>query len=288
MDSPLAAKTAAVRKYRTPMSTAALTRDEIDDAACWLVAARLDGRSASACPLAPHLATEENGYTVQAAGHRILAEEGFGRLVGYKVGCTNQAVQDLLAVPGPAYGGILAADLHWGEAEIARGPLQRPGIECEIAFWINRPPEPAEAPYDRDSIRPCVAACSAAMEIVDNRYGDFRDVPFGLMIADDFFHSAAIVGSPVAAWQDLDLAALAGTTLVNGQAAGTGTGANVLGDPLEALAWLANRLISQDKTLQGGQVVLTGTMVDPVWLDADALQAAIEVEKLGKVTAYLT
>ena len=102
-------------------------------------------------------------------------------------------------------------------------------IHTEIAFWVNRPPEPAEAPYDRDSIRPCVAACSAAMEIVDNRYGEVREAPFGLMIADDFFHSAAIVGSPVAAWQDLDLSALAGATLVNGQEAGTGTGANVLG-----------------------------------------------------------
>jgi 2-oxo-3-hexenedioate decarboxylase/2-keto-4-pentenoate hydratase len=268
------------------MSTCALTRNEIDEAACWLVAARLDGRQASACPLAQHLAAEEAGYTLQTAGHRVLAEEGFGRLVGYKIGCTNQAVQDLLAVPGPAYGGILAASLHWGEAEIARAPLQHPGIECEIAFWINRPPEPSEAPYDRESIRPCVAACSAAMEIVDNRYGDFRSAPFGLMIADDFFHSAAIVGSPVAAWQDLDLAALGGTTLLNGQVAGTGSGANVLGHPLEALAWLANRLIAQDKTLQGGQVVLTGTMVDPIWLEADVLQAAIEVEGLGRATAY--
>ncbi len=269
------------------MSTSALTRDEIDDAAFWLVAARLDGRLASACPLAQRLAAEEVGYTLQAAGHRVLAEEGFGRLVGYKIGCTNQAVQNLLAVPGPAYGGILAAGLHWGEAEIARASLQRPGIECEIAFWINRAPEPADAPYDRESIRPCVAACSAAMEIVDNRYGDFRTVPFGLMIADDFFHSAAVVGSPVAAWQDLDLAALGGTTLLDGRVAGSGSGANVLGDPLEALAWLANQLIAQDKTLQGGQVVLTGTMVEPIWLEPGISQAAIEVEGLGRATAYL-
>ena len=269
------------------MSNDAMTPDEIDEAACWLIAARLDGRPASDCPSAADLAEEEAGYRVQAAGHRVLAEEGFGRLVGYKVGCTNRTVQDLLAVPGPAYGGILAASLHWGEAEIARAPLQAPGVECEIAFWINRAPEPSEAPYDRESIRPCVAACSAAMEVVDNRYGDVPSTSFGLMIADDFFHSAAIVGSPVAAWQNLDLAALGSTTLLNGQAVASGSGANVLGHPLEALAWLANRLIDQDKTLQGGQVVLTGTMVDPVWLDGDSLQAAIEVEGLGRVTAYL-
>jgi 2-keto-4-pentenoate hydratase len=267
------------------MPTCPLTRDEIDNAARWLVTARLDGRPASACPLAGRMAVEDAGYAVQATGHKVLAEEGFGRLVGYKVGCTNQAIQDLLAVPGPAYGGILAANLHWGEAEVARALLQRPGIECEIAFWINHPPEPSGAPYDRESIRPCVAACSAAMEIVDNRYGDFRAVPFGLMIADDFLHSAAVVAPPVAAWRDLDLAALAGTTLTDGVVAGTGRGANVLGHPLEALAWLANRLIAQGKTLQGGQVVLTGSMVDPIWLDAGISQAAIEIAGLGRATA---
>lgn len=267
------------------MTTGTLNRAQIADAAGWLVAARLDGRPASDCPLAEQLASEEAGYAVQAAGHEILAGEGFGRLVGYKIGCTNRAVQDLLAVPGPAYGGIVAANLHWDEAELARNQLQSPGIECEVAFWINRPPEPAGAPYDRKSIRPCVAACSAAMEIVDNRYGDFRSVPFGLMIADDFFQSAAVVGPPISAWRDLDLAALAGTTRTDGRIAGTGNGANVLGHPLAALAWLANRLIAQGKALQGGQVVLTGTMVDPVWLEPGAAQAAIEIDRLGRATA---
>lgn len=269
------------------MSTCTLTRNEITDAAGWLVAARLDGRPASDCPLAAQLESEEAGYAVQAAGHEILAGEGFGRLVGYKIGCTNQAVQDLLAVPGPAYGGIVAANLHWDEAELPRDLLQRPGIECEVAFWINRAPEAAGAPYDRDSIRPCVAACSAAMEIVDNRYGDFRAAPFGLMIADDFFQAAAVVGSPVAAWHNLDLAALGGTTLLDGRTAGTGRGADVLGHPLAALAWLANRLIAQGKALQGGQVVLTGTMVDPVWLEPGAAQAAIEIESLGRAKARI-
>jgi 2-keto-4-pentenoate hydratase len=270
------------------MTTCSMTRDEIGEAARWLVAARADGRPASACPLAQHLATEEAGYSVQAAAQDILSNEGFGRLVGYKIGCTNRAVQDQLGVPGPAYSGILAANLHWEEAEIARDSLQRPAIECEIAFWINRAPEPADAPYDRESIRPCVVACCAAMEVVDNRYGDPRNTTFGLMIADDFFHAEAVVGPTVSAWRDLDLAALGGTTLVDGAAAGTGTGANVLGHPLEALAWLANRLIEQEKSLHGGQVVLTGTLVDPIWLGTGVSEAEIKVERLGRAVVRFT
>ena len=84
------------------MTIQSMTLDEINDAACWLVAARLDGRPANAYPQAQSLAAEETGYSVQTAGHEVLAGEGFGRVVGYKIGCTNRAVQDLLAVPGPA------------------------------------------------------------------------------------------------------------------------------------------------------------------------------------------
>ena len=71
----------------------------------------------------------------------------------------------------------------------------------------------------------------------------------------------------------------------DGRAAGTGSGADVLGHPLAALAWLANRLIAQGKALQGGQVVLTGTMVDPVWLESGASEAVIEIERLGRAKA---
>ena len=106
-----------------------MTRDEIDEAARWLVTARLEGRPAGGYPRAEDLAEEEAGYAVQAARHRMLGEEGFGRLVGYKVGCTNQAVQEALGMPGPAYGGIVAANLYWDEVELERAALQTPGIE---------------------------------------------------------------------------------------------------------------------------------------------------------------
>ena len=70
MEFPLAAIRGLARKRRQPMSTSAMTRDEMDEAACWLVAARLDGRLASACPLAPRLATEE-AVAPRWAGSRL-------------------------------------------------------------------------------------------------------------------------------------------------------------------------------------------------------------------------
>ena len=68
----------------------------------------------------------------------------------------------------------MAADHHRDEGRFARDTFAAVAVECEIAVWIGRDMGPAGAPYDRDSAAEYVAACSAAMEIVDNRYGSRR------------------------------------------------------------------------------------------------------------------
>jgi 2-keto-4-pentenoate hydratase len=73
-----------------------------------------------------------------------------------------------------------------------------------------------------------------------------------------------------------------GRTLINGTEAGRGTGADVLGHPQIALAWLANQLASQGTALRAGEIVMTGSLVKTVWLNAgDA--AVMEFSGLGKV-----
>ena len=259
--------------------------EEIDEAADWLVRARQEGRTATACPRAAALAGEAAGYAVQARAREVLGAAGFGALVGYKIGCTNLVMQEALGVPGPAYGGLLAANLHRDEAGFSIAGVQAPGVECEIAEWIGRDTSPADAPFDRWTIGDYVAACSAAMEVVDNRYEDFRNAPFGLMIADDFFQSASVVGPRVETWHALDLAELTGRVHIDGALAGTGQGRNVMGHPLEAVAWLANRLARDGGRLLAGQVVLTGTIVPCQWLGTSPTEVSMEIAGLGRISA---
>jgi 2-keto-4-pentenoate hydratase len=46
----------------------------------------------------------------------------------------------------------------------------------------------------------------------------------------------------------------------NGEVVGTYTAAEVMGDPLNALAWLANHLASRGLTLKPGDVVMSGAI----------------------------
>ena len=72
--------------------------------------------------------------------------------------------------------------------------------------------------------------------------------------------------------------------MINGAEAGRGSGADVLGHPHHALAWLANHLAAEGRGLHAGQMVLTGSLVKTVWLVAgDAVE--IELSGLGRVSA---
>ena len=54
--------------------------------------------------------------------------------------------------------------------------------------------------------------------------------------------------------------------LINGQVVGTGYGRDVLGHPLDSLAWVANHLINRGRSLRANDIVMTGSVVRTHWL----------------------
>jgi 2-keto-4-pentenoate hydratase len=104
------------------------------------------------------------------------------------------------------------------------------------------------------------------------------------LVADDFFAAGCVLGEPVACEAAPDLLAVVGRALINGVEVGRGTGADVLGHPHHALAWLANHLADEGRSLHAGQLVLTGSLVKTVWLTAGD-RVTMELEGLGRVEA---
>src|SRR5258707_9633582 len=107
---------------------------------------------------------------------------------------------------------------------------------------------------------------------------------FRSLVADDFFAAGCVLGKPVARSAAPDLLEVVGRALINGVEVGRGTGADVLGHPLNALAWLANHLAANGKGLRAGQIVLTGSLVKTVWLNAGD-EVVMELQGLGRVEA---
>ena len=113
---------------------------------------------------------------------------------------------------------------------------------------------------------------------------DYKALDAPTLIADDFFNAGAIIGDPVPNWRSLDVAALIGSTQINGRAAGDGRASDVMGHPFAALAWLANTLAKRGRSLLKGEFVCTGSIVETKWV-ARGDHCTATIDGLGSVAA---
>jgi 2-keto-4-pentenoate hydratase len=104
------------------------------------------------------------------------------------------------------------------------------------------------------------------------------------IIADDFFGAGCVLGPEVKEWRSLDPSTIKGAMDINGEVVGTGVGSDIMGHPLQALAWLANLMASRGTTLRAGQFVLLGSVVETHWVEQGDV-VNIELEGLGKAVA---
>jgi 2-oxo-3-hexenedioate decarboxylase/2-keto-4-pentenoate hydratase len=256
--------------------------DAKDQAAQTIAEARLAKRRFAGLPVALRPAGETAAYDIQDALQPLLSEAGHGEPAGFKIGCTTEVMQRYLGIDHPCAGYVHARRIFASGTAFAATDYVRPGVECEIAVELARDLPAAEAPFDRTRVAAAVGAVRPAIEVVDDRYLDWRAIDAATLVADDFFHAALVLGPRLADWRDLDLAALRGRTRINGAPAGEGRGADVLGDPLNALAWLANHRASRGQSLAAGTVVSLGSLTETRWL-VPGDGAEIEIERLGAV-----
>ncbi|MCD6075872.1 MAG: putative hydratase/decarboxylase [Rhodospirillales bacterium] len=144
---------------------------------------------------------EAEGYAVQDRLRLHLAGRGLGGLAGFKIGCTTQVMQKYLGIDHPCAGAMSSGRIYASGSQFPAAAFVRPGVECEIAVEIARDLTPADAPFDRVSLSDAIAAVFAAIEIVDDRYENWRAMDLATLVADDFFHAGLVLGPRVADWQ---------------------------------------------------------------------------------------
>ncbi len=223
---------------------------------------------------------EADAYAIQNLVTDELGRRGRGRHAGWKIGCTTAVMQEYLGIPSPCAGHMLADHLWQTGVELAARDYCRIGMECELAVQLSADLPAAGRPYDIDDVAGAVGAAMASIEVVDDRYVDYRALDVFTLVADDFFHDGCVVGLPNVDLDPRDLKRLGGRLLIDGSEIGSGTGADILGDPLAALAWLANGPASGAHGLHAGQIVTLGSLVKTYWPDAEQT-VEIEIEDLG-------
>jgi 2-keto-4-pentenoate hydratase len=197
-----------------------------------------------------------NAYAVQMAGIRARTQAG-ARIVGRKIGLTNPKVQAQLNVDRPDFG-VLLDDMSRRDGEpIDPEPLLQPKIEAELAFVLSQ--DLTEAPVTEDDVAAATSHVVAALEIVDSRIADW-DISIVDTIADNASSGLFVLGSHRVPLAGLDVQAVQMQMTSAGDVVSTGTGADCLGNPLTAVAWLGNTCLELGAPLRAGDVVLSGAL----------------------------
>ncbi|WGF88003.1 2-keto-4-pentenoate hydratase [Marinivivus vitaminiproducens] len=226
-----------------------------------------EGTSLAQLPDGLRPATRAEGYAIQAHLESRSAVPPFG----WKIAATSQAGQAHINVDGPLAGRLLA------ERVIAKGDAVPVGAnrmrvaEPEFAFRMRQDLPPRSTDYDVSEVMAAVGALHLAVEVPDSRFEDFTVAGAAQLIADNACAHLFVLGPEApASWRDIDLTA----HVVRGRAGlmeREGNGAAVLGDPRVALTWLVNELSSLAVPLKAGQVVTTGTCMQPLPIEPGAV-----------------
>jgi 2-keto-4-pentenoate hydratase len=216
-------------------------------------------------PEVPETFRPENlaaGYAVQEKVVDRLLEKYGGRSVGYKVACTNKLAQELLGTDTPFYGRLLSPFVYQSPASVNTRDFSMRLVEAEFSFQLAKDLPREGAPYDRKSVAEAVAAILPSIEIVDTRFTVWTEVPLPSLIADNGCNSGWVQGDATETWRHIDLVSHDVRLIVNSAEKLSGSGAAVLGHPLNSLVWLANTLCEQGKALKAGDLVSTGVCTD--------------------------
>jgi 2-oxo-3-hexenedioate decarboxylase/2-keto-4-pentenoate hydratase len=215
-------------------------------------------------PLPPAIAPRnvDEAYEIQEEFQRLLSRM-HGLIGGYKVALTTSVMRRMLGADEPIAGAIFSKTIQRSPATVFVADFVHLGVECEIAFQMAAELPIEGAPYSRGTVAGAVGAAAAALELIDHRNADFSALSAQLLplTADNAWNAGIVLGAPVADWQSIDLAGVRGTMVINDEVVGVGWGGDVMGHPLEALAWLANSMAMRGRKLLPGMIVMTGSVV---------------------------
>ena len=215
----------------------------------------------AARPVANPRLTEGLAYQCQ---YQFLNElEPSEVVVGHKVALTTKASRDHLGVHEPCYGHILDRCVYPSDSEVPIGNLTAPHIEAEIAFVLG---EDLRGPgVTSVDVMRATRGVLPSLELVDLKVQG-EGISANDVIIRNALHGGLVVCSRLCPMDGLDLQYEGVTVEFNGELHGSGTGFEVMGNPINPVVWLANKLSEFGDYLRADETIISGSMVTPAEL----------------------
>lgn len=188
-------------------------------------------------------------------------------IVAYKIGLTSKKAQQAMGLAEPIAGRLAPSDLRASPALIEVGAHLRI-VEAEIVFQMERELPAGAGPFSEAEVAACIGGAFAGIEICNSRFPDEGET-LERIVADNSNADLLVIGERLQGWSVEALADLP-VRLIGGRREDViGSTANVLGNPLKALTWLANWLASSGEGLRPGHLVASGSCTGMTEIEYD-------------------
>ncbi|MFP6772741.1 MAG: fumarylacetoacetate hydrolase family protein [Alphaproteobacteria bacterium] len=226
----------------------------------------------------------EDAYQIQGILIPLIEQLSHGKSAGYKAGATSEAAQRNFGLEAPFRGVLVSSFMLEDGATIPAGDCNFRLLEAEFAFRMGEDLPSAAAPYDPGGIAAAVAGVMTSIEVVDLRFNDGVGAGGLQVIADNSAAGYWVAGTEIADLDAVDFEDWAVSLHFNGELAGEGNAANVLGNPFNALTWLANTLCAGGGGLKAGDIITAGACIGPLPAPSSgAVEVVADFGALGQV-----
>ena len=206
---------------------------------------------------------------------RIKAGE---KPLGWKVGFGAPAALEKLGIQAPLIGFLTDQALVASGSTISLADWQKPVAEPEIAVHIGKD---LRAGADRATVKAAIAGLGPAIELVDvDRPPD--DV--AAILAGNIYQRGIILGARNASRAGGVLDGLLGRIARNGiEIASTSDPQALTGELLGIVGHVADVLAEWGDKLRAGQIIITGSIVPPLWVAAGE-EIMFNLDPVGSVS----
>lgn len=225
---------------------------DIDHLSCRLADLRKE-RRVDVLPL-HDISSLQIAYEVQDAAVEAFASPQRG----YTITGTDSASRRRLGLGAPIYGSLLDSELIKDGHEF-RLPAGTIGLGCELSFvmGVNFPDH--DERIDVQGVINAIASCYAGIRILGRRVSGTIPLNEITAAADFGLNVAFLRGPKIDAWDREGFPGLDVSASVDGIVLSRGMPGEVFRNALNAIVWLAEALRSQDRRLEAGMEITTGS-----------------------------
>ena len=185
------------------------------------------------------------------------------KCIGWKVGFGAPAELERLRLDAPLIGFLTDNTLLPSNATVPIANWTKPAMEPEIAVYMGKD---LTEPSDREKTRAAIAAIGPAIELADVHFPP-DDVE--AILAGNIFNRHIILGRADSSRAGCVLDGLTGRISRNGQDMPPVTELQALtGDIIDIVSHTANLLSMLGKTLRADEIIITGSIVPPLWIES--------------------